>query len=107
MDPALQLLAEPRRQAILQLIWDEERSAGDISGAFDVSFSAVSQHLSKMREAGIVSVRKVGRRRLYRAEKEALGPLAQYLETMWGRGFSRLKVLAEAEERKIDDESQG
>jgi DNA-binding transcriptional ArsR family regulator len=103
----MQLVAEPRRQAILQLIWNQERSAGEITEAFNVSFSAVSQHLAKLRGAGIVEVRREGRMRFYRARKEALGPLGAYLETLWGDRLLKLKSLAEAEERKASDESKG
>ncbi len=97
MPTALQVLAEPRRQAILRLLWDGERSAGDISRSFDVSFSAVSQHLARMREAEIVDVRREGRRRFYRARKETLGPLATYFEAMWSGKLDQLKALVETE----------
>jgi DNA-binding transcriptional ArsR family regulator len=107
METPMQLVAEPRRQAILQLIWDQERSAGEISEAFDVSFSAISQHLARLRNAGFVEVRREGRQRFYRARKEALGPLGEYFERLWGRQLRRLKTLAEAEERNADDERSG
>lgn len=102
----MQIVAEPRRQAILQLIWEQERSAGEISGAFEVSFSAISQHLSRLREAGIVKVRRDGRQRFYRAHKEALGSLADYFENLWGKRLGRLKPLAEAEERNSSEDSK-
>lgn len=98
MDPILRTLAAPRRQEILRLIWERERSAGDIARQVDVSFSAVSQHLAKLREAGIVSVRRDGRRRFYRVERQPLGPLVTYFEAFWGERLLRLKELAEREE---------
>jgi DNA-binding transcriptional ArsR family regulator len=94
----LQVLSEPRRQAILRLVWDRERSAGDISRSFDVSFSAVSQHLARMLEAEVVSVRRDGRQRFYLARKDKLGPLATYLEAMWTEKLDQLQSAIEAEE---------
>lgn len=99
MSSLLRLLAEPRRQEILRLVWERERSAGEIASRIEVSFSAVSQHLAKLREAGVVRVRRQGRQRFYRARREALGPLVPYFEAFWSERLLRLKRLAEKEER--------
>src|ERR671910_3068350 len=80
---ALQVVSEPRRREILRLVWTDELSAGEIAGRFDVTFGAVSQHLGILRDAGFVQLRRDGNRRLYRADRERLGPLAQALEAMW------------------------
>src|SRR5262249_44778582 len=101
MSELLQAIAEPRRQAILRLVWHGEREAGEIHRAVgDVTFGAVAQHLRVLREAGAVRVRKDGRRRLYRADHVTLRPLRSYLEKMWARSLGDLKALAEDEERK-------
>jgi len=94
----LEVVAEPRRREILRLVWDRERSAGDIASRMDVTFSAVSQHLSRLRDAGCVHVRRDGRQRFYRARRDALGPIATMLEAFWGDRLQRLAKLAEAEE---------
>jgi DNA-binding transcriptional ArsR family regulator len=94
----LLVVSEPSRQEILRLIWNTERSAGDIAGRFETSFGAVSQHLHVLRDAGLVELRKQGRMRYYRARRENLGPLAKYLEEIWGMHLGKLKELAEAEE---------
>ena len=99
MPQALNVVAQPRRQQILQLIWDRELSAGEIAAQLPVSFAAVSQHLGKLREAGLVTVRKEGRRRYYRARKGTFGTLAIYLESMWKDRLAELKRQAEALER--------
>lgn len=96
MDP-LTLVAEPRRREILRLIWDRERSAGDIADAMPVTFGAVSQHLALLRGAGLVTVRRQGNRRYYRAEPARLGPLAAALEAMWTTSLDRLAAEAEGE----------
>lgn len=92
---AFQVIAEPRRRRILGLVWDEELSAGDIAGEFDVTFGAVSQHLAVLRQSGFVHVRPDGNRRLYRANKEALGPLRSVLETMWADALDDLATTIE------------
>ncbi|MFN0059811.1 MAG: ArsR/SmtB family transcription factor [Planctomycetota bacterium] len=97
---ALRVVAEPRRQQILQLIWHEERCAGAIAAAVDVTFSAVSQHLARMRDIGVVSVRRAGKQRFYSVDKATLGPLAAFLEAQWTERLSALKQLAEEEERR-------
>jgi DNA-binding transcriptional ArsR family regulator len=94
---AVQIVAEPRRREILRLVWDAERSAGEIADAFDVTFGAVSQHLGVLRRAGLVLVRQDGTRRFYRANKQALGPMASWLESMWADQLDRLAALAEEE----------
>lgn len=96
---ALQVVAEPRRRAILRLVWDRELAAGDIAARFDVSFPAVSQHLAVLRDAGFVSVRRDGRARLYRTDRKALGPLRPMLEKMWGEKLDRLVALIEEEKQ--------
>ena len=97
---ALQVVAEPRRREILRLVWRKELSAGEIASSFgDVSFAAVSQHLGVLRQAHLVTVRRDGRRRYYRADRAAAGPLRPALERMWSESLDRLAELAEAEER--------
>ena len=102
MEAALKAIAEPRRGAILQLVRDEERSAGEIASQFDVSRPAVSQHLSVLKEAGLVSERRNGTRRLYRARPEGLTELRAFLDEFWGVRLEALKREAEREERKKD-----
>ena len=96
----VKVIAEPRRREILRLCWLVECSAGDLASAFDITFGAVSQHLKVLREANLVTVRRDGTRRFYRANRDELGPLAAYLEQMWTGQIDRLAVLAEAAEWK-------
>jgi DNA-binding transcriptional ArsR family regulator len=96
---ALQVVSEPRRREILRLIWTDELSAGEIAGRFDVTFGAVSQHLGVLRDAGFVRLRRDGNRRLYRADRERLGPLAQALEAMWIQTLDQLADVVESDTR--------
>src|SRR6266545_5050806 len=95
----LHAVASPRRRAILQLIWDRELSAGEIAGHFPISWPAVSQNLGVLRRAGVVSERRDGTRRLYRADREALGPLGEVIRSMWAADLESLAALAEAHQR--------
>jgi DNA-binding transcriptional ArsR family regulator len=100
MEAALKAIAGPRRRQILSLVRDGELSAGEIAAHFDVTRPAVSQHLNVLKEAGLVSERRNGTRRLYRARPEGLAQLRDFLEQFWGERLETLKQEAEREERK-------
>ena len=98
MTSVLQALGAPRRREILRLVWNGERTAGDIHRALgDVTFGAVSQHLRVLEGAALVAGRRDGRRRYYAARKESLGSLRRWLESMWDDALYRLKLQAELE----------
>ena len=97
VDEILRVVAEPRRRDILRMVWTEELSAGEIASEFDVTFGAVSQHLKILSDAKLVVVRREGRRRFYRADRAALGPLGRQLMALWSEQLETLKRLAEDE----------
>src|SRR3989442_15548084 len=99
MDAALKAIAAPRRRQILSLVRDGELSAGEIAAQFDVTRPAVSQHLNVLKEAGLVSERRNGTKRLYRARPEGLTELKAFLEEFWDDRLEALKREAEREER--------
>src|SRR5947207_4265880 len=99
MDAALKAIAGPRRRQILALVRDGELSAGEIASHFDVTRPAVSQHLNVLKEAGLVSERRNGTRRLYRARPEGLAELKSFLEGFWDERLDALKREAEREEK--------
>lgn len=98
LDTAIRAIAEPRRRRILRLVWDAERSAGEIASHFDVTRPAVSQHLRVLVNAGLVTERRRGTRRLYRARPQGLADLRAYLEEFWDERLARLKHAAELAE---------
>ncbi|SRR5713226_1399364 len=100
MEAALRAIAAPHRRRILALVRDEELAAGEIAAHFDVTRPAVSQHLNVLKEAGLVSERRNGTRRLYRARPEGLAELKAFLEGFWDDRLGALKREAEKEERK-------
>ena len=79
MHSALQALSEPHRMAIVAMLADGERPAGDFVDALPVSQPTVSKHLSVLREAGLVSVRKDANRRLYALNPAPLAELDAWL----------------------------
>jgi DNA-binding transcriptional ArsR family regulator len=100
VDAALRAIAEPNRRAILRLVRDDERSAGDIASHFDVSRPAISQHLRVLEDAGLVEARRDGTRRLYRSRPEALSEVREFLESFWDDGLARLKGAVEFDQRR-------
>ena len=99
MDAALRAISEPTRREILRLVWDGERTAGDIASHFDVTRAAVSQHIKVLREADLVTERRDGTRRLYRAKPERIEEVRAWLDDYWTTGLERLKGAAEWDER--------
>jgi DNA-binding transcriptional ArsR family regulator len=97
----LSAIGSPRRREILRLLWEQERTAGDIHRAMpDVTFGAVSLQLKVLAEAGLVESRASARYRIYRVRREAVGPLTPMLEAMWADALWRLKLNAELKESR-------
>lgn len=90
----LQVLAEPRRQAILDLLREGELPVGELVARLDVSQPAVSKHLRVLRDAGLVTVRVDAQRRLYRIRPEPLAELDAWLSPyrkFWTASLDRLE----------------
>jgi DNA-binding transcriptional ArsR family regulator len=93
-------IAEPRRREILCLVRDRELAAGRIAAHFDVTRQAVSQHLRVLHEAGLVSERREGTRRIYRARPEGLAELRAFLDEFWSERLEALRREVETEHRR-------
>lgn len=98
MEAAIRALAEPHRRRILELVRDGELTAGEIASAFDVTRPAVSQHLTVLRNAGLLQERRQGTKRLYRARPEGLEDVREFINTFWDGRLERLRLAAELEE---------
>lgn len=98
MTEAFEVLAEPNRRRILDLLGVAERPVSDLVGELGVSQPAVSKHLRVLREAGLVEVRPEGQRRLYRVRPEALRAIDEWLQPYRRLWESRLDDL----ERHLD-----
>ena len=94
-------VAEPNRRRLLDLLRDGERPAGDLVAALGLSQPGVSKHLKLLREAGLVSVRADGQRRLYRLEPLGLAELEAWLapyRRFWAGRLARLDEHLEREQ---------
>jgi DNA-binding transcriptional ArsR family regulator len=101
VDAALKALAEPRRREILRLVWVEELAAAEIAARFpDVTRPAISQHLGVLREAELITERRVGTRRLYRANQAEMARIREFLDGHWTESLQRLQSQAESAERE-------
>jgi DNA-binding transcriptional ArsR family regulator len=101
VDAAFKALAEPRRREILRLVWSKELPATDIADRFrDVTRPAISQHLAVLKEADLVTERRDGTRRMYRANTDTMAELRAFLTDYWTSGLERLRDVAEAAEAR-------
>jgi DNA-binding transcriptional ArsR family regulator len=96
-------VAQPKRREILRLISAGELSAGEIASHFDVTQPAISQHLKVLKDAGLVSERREGTRRLLSVRAEGLADLHAFLDELLPAGLERLRQAAEEEERNDRD----
>src|SRR5712664_295 len=100
LEAAMEAIANPRRRQILRLVWGAERSAGEIASTVrEVSWPAISQNLRVLKASGLITERRQGTHRYYKADRRALGPLELVLRQMWTRVLDRLRELAEEEAR--------
>ena len=96
-------LASPTRRTLLRLVRDDAQAVGVLAERLEISQPAVSQHLAVLREAGLVTVERDGRRRLYRADVPALCELRTFFDGYWSDAIERLADAAErvAAERAV------
>jgi DNA-binding transcriptional ArsR family regulator len=88
-------LGDENRRAILRLLVDGERSVGQLAASMPISRPAVSRHLRLLREAGFVSERASGTRRLYALDGLGAAAVREYLESVWGDAVVRYRMVAE------------
>ena len=88
-------LGDPNRRAIVELLGAGDRSVQQLADALPISRPAVSRHLRLLKEAGLVTDRAEGTRRLYRLHDEGAEAVRAYLEQVWGEAAARFKLTAE------------
>lgn len=95
---ALDILGDPVRRRLLELMADGERTAGDMTAVlqteFGISQSAVSQHLKVLRENGLAAVRVEGPKRIYSVDAESMREVDAWLDRFRGMWAPRLEALA-------------
>ena len=106
VEQTLRAIAEPSRRKILRLVQNNELPAGEIASHFEITRPAISQHLRILKNAGLVTERREGTKRLYRARPEGLEEIREFLNDFWKGRLQLLANAAESEERrKRDDDS--
>ena len=93
-------LGDPTRRAIFERLAGRPRSVGELAAELPVSRPAVSQHLKVLKEAGLVSDRADGTRRLYRVEPGGVGALRDYLDRFWDQALAAFKGAVEGTDDK-------
>ena len=91
-------LAAPKRQQILQLVRDEPLSVGAIAQSCGASQQAVSHHLQVLRDAGLVDMKRDGRRRLYVVNPDGFDSVGSFVADLWPAGLSKLRDAIEDSE---------
>lgn len=99
IEESIRAFAHPGRRAMLELVWDAERPSSELADHAGLSKSATSQHLRLLRDAGLVTVRVDGNRRLYRADLQRVAEVAGFLDQFWAAPLERLKATAEKRSR--------
>ncbi|MBO3084187.1 ArsR/SmtB family transcription factor [Cellulomonas fengjieae] len=105
-DTVLRALAEPRRRDILTALARDEVPVGRLAEEFDVTRSAVSQHLRVLEDAGLVTRRTEGTRNFYRSRPEGLAGLRAYLDRTWAASLDTARRLVEADAGVVDANGQ-
>ena len=91
----LAALGDPTRRTIFELVAERPRAVVELAREMPVSRPAVSQHLRVLKDAGLVTDRPVGNRRIYAADPEGLAELRAYLERFWTTALESFKAIVE------------
>lgn len=97
---AFAALGDPTRREVFERLVDGPRSVGELAAGLPVSRPAVSQHLKVLKEAGLVTDRPEGARRVYQIDPQGLGQLRAWLDRLWDEALMAFKAEAE----QSDDE---
>jgi DNA-binding transcriptional ArsR family regulator len=94
-------LGDPTRRAIFELLAGGPRAVGEIANDLPVSRPAVSQHLKVLKDAGLVTDRADGDRRLYQLDPSGIGALRAYLDQFWNQALAAFKDAAEQTDEEV------
>jgi len=103
---ALAALGDPTRRAIFECLARGPKAVGQLAGELPVSRPAVSQHLRVLKEAGLVTDRADGTRRIYQLRPQGVRAIHAYLDQMWGQALASFQAAAVAAAAMTDDERQ-
>ena len=97
----LAALGDPTRRAIFERLAEGPSAVGEIARELPVSRPAVSQHLKVLKDAGLVSDRQVGNRRIYRLDPAGVGDLRAYLDRFWTQALEAFKEAVEQRDEEV------
>ena len=97
MPAALDVLADPTRRSIFERLADGPQAVGDLAAQFPVSRPAVSQHLRALKDAGLVTDRADGRRRLYAVDPRGIDEMRRWHDRFWDRALAAYQRTVEQE----------
>jgi DNA-binding transcriptional ArsR family regulator len=93
----LAALADPTRRTIFERVAERPRAVGELAGELPVSRPAVSQHLKVLKDAGLVTDKEDGTRRIYSIDPRGIAAMRSYLDKFWDRSLAAFKAAAEEE----------
>jgi DNA-binding transcriptional ArsR family regulator len=96
MPSVFEVLADDTRRQVLTVLEGGELTAGQVAAHFDLTRQAVSHHLQRLREAGLVEERREGTRRYYRARPQGLSEVVTFVERFWRDRLGALKRAVDA-----------
>jgi DNA-binding transcriptional ArsR family regulator len=99
--PAFAALADPTRRAVFERLASGPSAVGELAKELPVSRPAVSQHLKVLKEAGLVTDRAAGNRRIYQVNPDGVGALRAYLDQFWTTALTAFKTRVEADEEEV------
>ena len=102
MIDSLRALAEPRRIEILRLIQTSAQPAGEIASHFDITRTAISQHLTILKEAGLIAEKREGTKRIYSVRAEGFDEIREFLEQFWSGSLDRLEQMLDDEDKSTN-----
>jgi DNA-binding transcriptional ArsR family regulator len=97
----LAALGDPTRREIFERLAERPRAVGELAGELPVSRPAVSQHLRVLKDAGLVTDRPAGNRRIYQVDPEGVAVLRAYLDRFWSQSLAAFKAAAESRDEEV------
>ena len=95
----LDALGDRTQREIVERLADHPAAVGELAAQLPVTRPAVSQHLKVLKDAGLVIDRKVGTRRVYQVDPQAVADLRAYFDAFWDQSLAAFRDAAETEEK--------
>ena len=100
MGSSWKAVADDSRRRLLLMLKDGEKTPTEMAKSFDFTLPALSTHLSVLREADLVTERRVGQNRYYSVNREKMSDMIRFFDGFWDENLARLKQHAEAKAKK-------